>query len=78
MKGYGLPRCAFWDYPDVYDIKAFGLKSSTGCPKEKGGDYRGYFKNKAVKKAIRRFWKGKARNEAKQYIRRQLSELAQA
>jgi hypothetical protein len=49
MKGYGLPRNHDVQYPDVLDIRTYGLNTSAG-----GKDY---FPNKASKKASRRYWK---------------------
>lgn len=53
MKGYGLPRDKDIEFPDVADIRTFGLNFSSG-----GKDY---FKNKNKKASIRRYWKRKAR-----------------
>ena len=55
MRGYGLPREDGIEYPDVGDIKLYGLKTSAGG--------RDYFKNKNAKAATRRIWKKKARRE---------------
>lgn len=60
MRGYGLPRDNEVEYPDVGDIKLYGLKTSAG-----GKDY---FKNKAAKAAIRRIWKKAARRAGKAVI----------
>lgn len=59
MRGYGLPRSKDIEYPDVGDIKLFGLKTSAG---------KDYFKNKAAKAAIRRIWKKAARRAGKAVI----------
>ena len=58
MKAYGLPRNNDIESPDVGDIKAYALKSSTGRY-----DYRGYIKNKAAKRATRRIYKRAARRD---------------
>ena len=57
MRGYGLPRNNDVEYPDIADIKLYGLKTSAG-----GKDY---FKNKDAKAVSRRHWKRKARREGK-------------
>lgn len=69
MKAYGMPRVADLESPDVADIRCLALKSSTGRFKEKGGDYRGYIKNKKAKAAIRRSMKKVERRAAKEAIR---------
>lgn len=55
MRPYGIPRLKDVEYPDVADIKRFGLKTSAG-----GKDY---FKNKKSKAASRRYWKRRERNK---------------
>lgn len=59
MRPYGIPRNKDVEWPDVVDIKTYGLKTSIG-----GKDY---FKNKHSKRCIRRIWKRKARKEGKDY-----------
>jgi len=56
MKPYGVPRNHDIENPDVGDIQAYGLKSSTGRY-----DDRGYIKNKSAKRATRRIYKRAAR-----------------
>ena len=63
MKAYGLKSVEEW--PDVADIHAQARKSSVGKPRSKGGDFRGYHKNKAAKAASRRIFKRRARREGK-------------
>lgn len=67
MKPYGLPRNDDVANPDVDDIKTYGLNTSAG-----GKDY---FKNKKVKKRIRRIFKRKARAESKQIIEEEKSQI---
>jgi len=71
MKAYGLPRALDIEHPDLMDIRVYGLKSSTGQIRSKGGDYRGHNKSK-TRNAARAVWKGKARAAAKQNIRKEL------
>lgn len=59
MKAYGLPRNDDVEYPDVADIRYYGLKTSAS------GRKRGIFKNKGSKARIRRIWKKKARRKWK-------------
>lgn len=67
MKAYGLPRIAYLEYPDVGDIQEFGLKSSVGHLRGKGGDIKSYFRNSAVKRSVRRRHKRAARREGKNF-----------
>lgn len=69
MKAYGLPRNPEVESPDVGDIKSYGLKSSTGRYKEKGGDYKGYTRSSKAKRATRRIFKKAARRAAKDDLR---------
>ena len=71
MKGYGLPRDLDIQYPDLADIRNFGLKTSTGALKGKGGDYRGSSKHN-VRVRNRRYWKKQARINAKRDIYKEL------
>jgi len=71
MKGYGLPRNLDIEFPDLADIRNFGLKTSTGQLESKGGDYRGSSK-KNVRNRNRRFWKKQARINAKRSIYKEL------
>lgn len=59
MKAYGIPRWMDVAWPDVADIRIFALKTSIG------GKARGYHRNKAVKRATRRYFKHCARLEGK-------------
>lgn len=54
MKPYGVPRCLDTEHPDKADIKYYGFATTDRCSKADRG------KNKA-----RRFWKKKARHDAK-------------
>ena len=64
MKGYGLPRNKDVEYPDVGDIRYYGLKTCVS------GNRGGIFKNKRSKAATRRRWKKKARRQGKNDCRR--------
>jgi hypothetical protein len=71
VKPYGL---SIEEYPDVGDIKSQGRKSSVGTIKSKGGEYRGYHRNKTEKARVRRYYKRKARNNWKQEVEGQLRD----
>jgi hypothetical protein len=62
MKPYGLQII---EYPDVADIQFMAAKSSIGRMPSKSGEYRSYTRSVQVKKAMRRYWKRKARKENK-------------
>lgn len=72
MRAYGMPRVSDLENPDVADIRCLALKSSTGRFKEKGGDYRGYMKNKEVKAALRRSMKKAERRKVRSAILREV------
>ena len=63
MRGYGLPRHNDVKFPDMGDIRDYGLKSSAGNLEGKGGDIRSSHKNSQKKRNIRRYFKKKARRE---------------
>lgn len=67
MKGYGLPRVPELEYPDINDIKYFGLKSSTGRVAD-GRDDHGHQRAKN-RRAARRYWKKAERARSKTDIR---------
>jgi len=71
MKGYGLPRDKDIEFPDLLDIQIFGLKTSTGQLKGKGGDYRGSVKTKN-RNRNRRIWKKQLRAKDKIVVRNML------
>ena len=71
MKPYGV-RIEEW--PDVADIQNMAAKSACGCLQGKGGDYRGYNRNKAGKWRMRRMWKRIARRLGNREIQSQLEE----
>lgn len=74
MKAYGIPRFPELEYPpDLADIYRFGLKSSLSRVKGKGGDIKNSFRNIENKANQRRFWKKKARRDAKQDIINELN-----
>ena len=72
MKGYGLPRFAWLDFPDQADIKAFALKGSIGYLKKSGGDYPSAMRS-SQKRRTRRIYKRLARNESKNNILMEIS-----
>lgn len=58
IKAYGLKVI---EYPDVGDIQMMGSKSSVGRFRSKSGQYKSYIRRSVKKRAVRRFWKRKAR-----------------
>lgn len=68
MRAYGLPRHAFWKYPDMGDAREFGLASHRVNLPGKGGDIRAPQKS-AKRRKTRRFFARKARAAAKNHIR---------
>lgn len=76
MKAYGVPRVPDLECPDIADIKLFGLKSAIGTLRQKGGDFKGYFKNKKAKAEARRVWKKKERQKQKEECRRALARVS--
>jgi hypothetical protein len=65
MKAYGLPRNKDVEYPDVADIRKYGLQTSIGG--------RDYFKNKIHKAQIRRKWKKKERRKIKLFLKKEMT-----
>lgn len=65
MKPYGIPRTLDLVYPDMGDIANYGLKSSAGHLRGKGGDIRSNFKNPQAKARSRRQFARAARAEGK-------------
>lgn len=64
MRAYGLPRDDCVRYPDLADIRYYGLKSCAGrIPRH--GEFRSYFKNSRIKRSTRRYWKRKERRFGK-------------
>jgi len=59
MRGYGLPRNHFVEFPDCVDINLYGLNI-------------GRRHNAAAKAASRRIWKKKARQAAKVAIKEEI------
>jgi len=68
MKAYGVPRVPQIESPDLADIAEFGMKSSTGQIRGKGGDFRGSQTSDGRKKARRSFKKAERMN-VKQSLR---------
>ena len=69
MKAYGIPRLLDREYPDLADIKYFGMASHVGKYKGKGGQYRANQHSRALR-SCRRYWKRKARAENKLELRK--------
>ena len=69
MLAYGLPRYPDVEFPDVADIKNYGLKSSIGRVPKKSGVIPSYFKSSVDKRQVRRYWKRRARQAAKKELR---------
>ena len=67
MKGYGLPRNDDVAHPDCGDLRFYGLQSSAGHLRGKGGDIRGL--RTSGKRKARRRWKKMARREGKAMCR---------
>jgi hypothetical protein len=71
MKPYGIPRLpgnGIGDCGDIVDIQTFARKSSVGKttgPDPRGKEYKSYIRNSKTRKAIRRTWKKKARQNNK-------------
>ena len=65
MHAYGVHRNIDLICPDKADIGEYGLKSSAGSLRGKGGDIRSMHKNSASKRAARRRYKRRARQENK-------------
>lgn len=65
MRAYGFPRNFDVQWPDVADIKNYARKSCVGTFRGRGGDHRGYHRNKAAKRSTRRVFKRRARSENK-------------
>jgi hypothetical protein len=70
MKAYGLPRDLDVEFPDLADIRYYGLKSSRSRLPGKGGDIKNSFHRSAAKRATRRIWKKRARLAAKRKLQR--------
>lgn len=60
MHPYGLPKNKNCEYPDLDDIKRFGLKTSFLHPK--------WTARKDQKRKIRRYWKRLERQKTKKII----------
>lgn len=75
MKPYGIPRVIWAQYPDLVDIENFGLKSSVSRIRSKSGDIKNSFRNPDIKRARRRIYKTRARQEAKQEIIEIINEI---
>lgn len=74
MRAYGLPRFSWVEYPDQADLKAFALKSSIGYLKKKGGDYPSCMRS-TQKSKFRRYYKNRARQEARTQTRLEITSL---
>lgn len=67
MRGYGLPRNQDVEYPDMCDLHTYGLNSSAGCLKGKGGDIRSH-QHTDNKQTARRYWKKRERQRVKREL----------
>lgn len=65
MKAYGIPRTFCAAFPDPVDGVLYALKSSRLRPPGPGGDRKSSVRNSRKKRAIRRFWKKRARARLK-------------
>ena len=63
MKAYGIDSMP--THCDVADIHAFGLKSSAGKLRGKGGDIQSNHRNSEVKRQTRRMFKRRARAQGR-------------
>lgn len=72
MKAYGIPRTLYLIYPDILDIKTFGMKSCVGQIIRKSGDYRSCTRSAKSRRQIRIYWKRRERNR----IKKELSKYA--
>lgn len=72
MKGYGLPRNTDVAAPDCADTATYGLKSSAGNLRGKGGDIHSNFRSSEAKARARRTWKRAARAEGKAACRQEV------
>ena len=64
MKPYGIPRVRDLECPDCVDIKEYGMKSSVGAIRHKGGYFKTTQKSRG-KRSMRRYWKRVARQTHK-------------
>lgn len=70
MRPYGLPRTKDIEYPDLADIRLYGLNSSAGSIVAKCGKRKNSFKNVRSKARSRRIWKKRERSITKSLLRR--------
>lgn len=73
MKPYGVPRDLNLECPDKIDITYFGLKTSIGQLKKKGGDYPS--KDTKSRNFFRRVWAKRARGYSKKFVRKELEDF---
>jgi len=71
MKPYGVPRYRDLESPDVHDIQRFAMQSHAGRIPNSSHVYKRYTRSTAIHRAIRRYWKKKARNK----LRREMSKI---
>ena len=66
MKAYGLPRVPEINAPDVGDIQKFARPGHVGRLPTITGDFHPYAaRQSTVRKATRRYWKRRARRDAR-------------
>ena len=70
MIAYGHPMNKNLEAPDIADIQEYGLKTSVGSVKGKGGDYPTlYFNTSQAKRTARRVWKKRERQIVRMQLR---------
>lgn len=72
MKAYGIPRVLDIDFPDIGDIKEFGMQSHVGQLIRKSGDYHSYIRSSKHRRSIRRYWKRVERGNTKRIMYREI------
>ncbi len=61
MRAYGLPRHAFWKYPDSGDCHEYGLKTSAGRLYGSRRAQKSYIRSTKNRNVTRREWKKRYR-----------------
>lgn len=74
VRPYGIPRTLDVAFPDVGDIRRFGLASHVGSLPGKSGDFHPYCRGEK-KARTRRIWKRRERTNAARAIRAILTEF---
>ena len=55
MKAYGIPRILDIEFPDIGDIKMFGMQSHVGQLIRKSGDYHSYTRSSKDRRSTKRY-----------------------